>query len=577
MEGVTHVSPSAILKRHLKAYLGPILAGLVCLMVVDILQLLIPLVLKEAINQLTRPSLDPKAFLRHPINIMLLAIAIGVFRYLWRYFILGQARALERDLRRGLYDHLQRLPMHFFSNHSIGDMMARATNDLNAIRMAGGMGFVALVDGILLGLASIIFMASISPKLTLLCLIPMPMVAILTRLLTEKMGKGFEASQRDFASLTERVRECILGIRTLKAFSQEQWGAKRVEEAGQRYLMTNLTLSRYLGLFLPMTGIFTNVSLCVLIAYGGRETVLGEMDPGGFVAFLSYLGLLTWPIMAIGWVMNLFQRGRAALVRVSQVMGMEKEALGPQGVQVPGADAIRIKDLKYSYGNQFSLKIPELTIPMGKTTAVVGRVAAGKTTLINLITRILEPPPGTVLWGGLDSREIPLKGWRTLFGYATQDVVLFSDTITENIRFGRGDRGPGYLQELLSASGLLLDRDLQQDPERFLKELGQNVSGGQRQRITIARALYEDPPILILDDALSMVDVKTEMHIIDALTRLRKGKTNIIVTHRPSVLRKVDYIYVLDSGRLVEHGSPHDLLLKKGIFYSLYLKEKVTG
>jgi len=565
--------------EHIKTYLPSILLGLISLIIVDILQLFIPIVLKDAINFLTQSVPNPKAFLKYPISILALALSIAVFRYFWRYFILGQAKAFERDVRFKLYSHTQRLPISTLQGHTTGDIMARFTNDLNAIRMAAGMGLVALVDGTLLGLAALIFMFHINPLLTVFCLLPMPFVAILTKILTSKMGKGFEASQRDFATLTEKVREAISGIRVLKSFSQEAWGASRIHKAARQYAQTNLSLARYLSLFLPLTAIFTNISLCILISFGGRQALLGKLDTGEFVAFLSYLGILTWPMMAIGWVANLFQRGRAALIRITAILNEEKEEYETKKHnKLPPANQITIKDLRFTYnGSNFVLSIPELKIPLGKSMAIVGRIASGKTTLLNIITRLIEIPSNTIFWGHLDAKDIPLINWRSLFGYATQDPIIFSTTIEENILFGRQNKDQDYINNLLHTAGLTLDKDIQNQPQRFLIELGLNISGGQRQRVSIARAIYDNPEILILDDALSMVDVKTERHILQTLLSNRKGKTNIIVSHRPSVLTILDYIYVMDSGKLVEQGKPEELIEKKGYFYSLYLEEKISG
>jgi len=572
-------SPMEMLREHIKSYLPTILLGLMSLVIVDILQLFIPIVLKDAINFLTQSIPNPNAFLKYPISILGLAVSIAVFRYFWRYFILGQAKAFERDLRSKLYGHTQKLSIGTIESHTTGDIMARFTNDLNAVRMAAGMGLVALVDGTLLGLAALVFMLHINPTLTALCLLPMPFVAVITKVLTSRMGRGFEASQKDFANLTEKVREAISGIRVLKSFSQEEWGAGRIQMAARLYAQTNLSLARHLSFFLPLTAIFTNISLCILLSFGGRQAILGELDAGQFVAFLSYLGILTWPMMAVGWVANLFQKGKAALIRITAILNEEEEEYErKEHLEPPHAQEITIRDLSFSFnGSHFMLFVPELRIPLGKSVAIVGRVASGKSTLLNIIARLIQVPPNRIFYGTLDVTEIPLCHWRRLFGYATQEPIIFSTTIEENISFGRPKKGEEDLKDLLNSSGLTLDKDIQEQPQRFLIELGLNLSGGQRQRVSIARAIYDNPEILILDDALSMVDVKTERHVLQTILSKRKGKTNIIVSHRPSVLMMVDYIYVMDAGQIVEHGKPQELIAKKGYFYSLYLQEKIRG
>ena len=569
------------LKQYFVQNRWPIALGLMCLLIVDFLQLLIPLVIKKAIDILTMKTATAQILIQQGMIILGLALMIAIFRYVWRYFLLGHSRKVEEALRNRIYGHLQTLSLSFYHKTKTGDLMARAINDINAIRMATGMGLVALTDGIVLGIAAIGFMLSINVRLTLFALIPAPIIIVLTRILTRRMSTGFENAQKTFADLTERAREVFAGIRVIKAYNRESWAHQNIEEEGQRYISVNMGLAKTLAFFFPMMVIFTNIGLAIVIWLGGRLTILGNITTGDFVAFISYLNLLTWPMMAMGWVTNLVQRGSASMRRINGILEELPEIRdSAQSIHIPQIRGkIEIEGLSFTHPGQsfYALKDIHLKIEAGDTIAVVGRVGAGKTTLLQTITRLLDAPAGTIFVDGWNVRQIPLQTLRKNIGFVTQEVFIFSDTIRNNILFGRTGVSQDHLETVLRAADIFEDiKNLEKGLDTFLGERGITLSGGQRQRLTIARALILDPPILILDDALSMVDTRTEERILNQVLSLRQNKTNLIVSHRISTISRAERIAVLERGELVELGTHENLLKKGGIYTTLYEKQVIA-
>ncbi len=569
------------LKQYFVQNRWPIALGLMCLLIVDFLQLLIPLVIKKAIDILTMKTATAQILIQQGMIILGLALMIAIFRYIWRYFLLGHSRKVEESLRNRIYGHLQTLSLSFYHKTKTGDLMARAINDINAIRMATGMGLVALTDGIVLGIAAIGFMLSINVRLTLFALIPAPIIIVLTRILTRRMSTGFENAQKTFADLTERAREVFAGIRVIKAYNRESWAHQNIEAEGQRYISVNMGLAKTLAFFFPMMVIFTNIGLAIVIWLGGRLTILGNITTGDFVAFISYLNLLTWPMMAMGWVTNLVQRGSASMRRINGILEELPEIRdSAQSIHIPHIRGkIEIGGLYFTHPGQsfYALKDIHLKIEAGDTIAVVGRVGAGKTTLLQTITRLLDAPDGTIFVDGWNVRQIPLQTLRKNIGFVTQEVFIFSDTIRNNVLFGRTGVSQDHLETVLRAADIFEDiKNLEKGWDTFLGERGSTLSGGQRQRLTIARALILDPPILILDDSLSMVDTRTEERILNQVLSLRRNKTNLIVSHRISTISRAERIAVLERGELVELGTHENLLEKGGIYTTLYEKQVIA-
>jgi ATP-binding cassette, subfamily B, multidrug efflux pump len=560
-------------------------AGVASLLLVDGLQLLIPQVIKHTVDLLVTGKVDAGGLIAPAGTIAGIAVLIAVFRYVWRYLIFGHSRLVEKGLRRRLYSHLQGLSSSFYQRMHTGDVMARAINDVNAVRMAVGMGLVALVDGIVLGLAAIGFMIAISPELTLISLMPAPFVVFGTRILTRRMSAGFEAVQRCFSGLTETVREAFSGIRVTKAYDRSGWQQKRLQGESSIYLDANMTLARSLSVFLPMMAVAANAGLAAVIWFGGRLTILGAITTGDFVAFISYLTLLTWPMMAMGWVFNLMQRGAASMRRITSVLEESPDIADPRvAVSMGQGGGIELRGVTAAYPGERSpaLQHIDLKIEDGETVALVGRVGSGKTTLMSLVPRLMDVAAGSVCVGGVDVRFLRLAVLRGSIGFVPQDVLVFSDTVRNNVLFGEQVETEDGVESALEDAGILEEvMTLENGLDTMLGERGLGLSGGQLQRLTIARALLRNPLILMLDDALSMVDSVTEAGIIDRILARRRCATTVMVTHRPSTIRRADRIVVLDEGRIAGMGRHEGLLASCSIYKELYeravLREEIEA
>ena len=552
-----------------------ILVGLIALFIVDVLQLFIPRVVKYAVDDLTSGNVSHGRLLVYGAEVLLLALGIGSLRYVWRYCLLGAARRVERALRDRLFTHLQTLSYSYFSHTKVGDLMAHATNDVDAVRMAMAMGVVFLVDTVILGVLTIFFMIYIHPRLTLLAILPMPFITLITLLSSRTIHRRFERVQKAFASLTEGVREAVAGIRVIKAYVLEENEEKKLSHLGRDYIRKNLDVVKVWGMFLPVILFLSNISMVIVLYWGGKLTILESISTGDFVAFMSYLGLLAWPMMALGWGVNIVQRGSASLDRLNRIFDETPEIFdGPKVVPgEPLRGRIDIKGLTFSAGQEANslLKNISLTIHEGERVAMVGRTGSGKTIFCNVVARILESPQDCLFFDGVEIHQIPVEVLRKSIGYVPQDTFLFSDTIRENIAFGRRDATE---KEIEAAARLAQIYDEVMDfPEKMntvIGEKGVTLSGGQRQRIAIARAILMDSPILILDDALSSVDIQTEEKVLEGLEVFLRRKTSLLVTHRIAPLRRADRIIVLDEGRVAEVGDHQTLLAKGGIYADLY-------
>ncbi|MFW6146867.1 MAG: ABC transporter ATP-binding protein [Thermodesulfobacteriota bacterium] len=557
-----------------------LIGGLSSLLLVDALQLYIPRVIKSSIDGLTIGRADVQILLKYALTIVGIALVMAGFRYIWRYLVFGHSRKVEEALRNRIYQHLQSLSLSFYWRTNIGDIMARAVNDIDAVRMAAGMGLVALTDGIVLGLATIGFMLYINVPLTLISLIPTPFIVYFSLVLTRRLGKQFRQAQRTFSELTESTREAFAGIRIVKAYNRQNWEYSRVKQKGDTYIENNLEVGRTLALFLPVMTLFTNVGLAVVIWLGGRLTIAGTTTAGDFVAFISYLNLLTWPMMALGWVSNLIQRGSASMKRINSILEEVPEigTLSTEPHKGPLGRQISFHHLTFSYPNRREPALEDitLTIKTGQTVAIVGGVGSGKSTLLHTIPRLVETGRDMIRIDGVSLQDIDLAVLRGSIGFVTQEPYVFSDTIENNIVFGR-EIDQNTLEHVLQVSQLL--EEINMIPggiQAMLGEGGVTLSGGQRQRLTIARAIVQNPPILILDDALSQVDTGTEAAILSGILRARKERTTIIVSHRLTTIKKADIICVLKEGRLVEKGS-HELLFRAGGEYTrLYERQRLS-
>jgi ATP-binding cassette, subfamily B, multidrug efflux pump len=561
-----------------------ILLGMLSLITVDLLQLFIPRIIKWAIDDLTAFGIDQQHLLNYALYMLGIAILIGFFRYIWRRCLLGTSRRVEEGLRNRLFSHLQTLSAAYFDRAKSGDLMAHATNDIQQVRMATGMGLVALNDAVVLGLAAIGFMAYINVELTALVLIPMPLIVCGTRFFSKRMHRRYQAVQAAFSDLTEVIRERFAGIRIIMAHNRQDEETAKVDAVSQAYIQKNLRLVKIEGSFFPMMLLFTNLSLAIVLYFGGRQTILMTITAGDFVAFISYLGLLTWPMMALGWVTNLIQRGRASLDRIGHILETVPDIEENEDARSleRARGHIVFEDVYFSYatGGHSSggsiLSAIDLSIEPGRTLGVVGPPGSGKSTLLSLIPRIYEVRQGRILFDGLDIRTLRMQDLRSQIACVPQEPFLFDGTIRENITFG--DRRNTDQQLAAAVRQAALDDMLKQFPnglDTVVGERGVILSGGQKQRITLARCFMQDASVLILDDPVSQVDLETGTAIIDTIRRSAGHKTVIIVSHRLSAVSHADRIISLHQGRITESGTHAELMQAEGYYAKTFRLQQI--
>ncbi len=545
--------------------------GLICLIVVDFLQLMIPRVIKSVVDRLTLFSVTPDQLLPYALVIVALAGAIAVFRYAWRWCLLGTSRKIEEGLRNQLFAHIQSLSAEYFDQTRTGDIMAHATNDLLQIRMATGMGLVALNDAVVLGTAAIGFMAYINIRLTLLVMIPMPVIVFGTRFFSRRMHQRYHQVQGAFSDLTEAVRERITGIRIVKAFNLKAQSVAVVQQRSGQYVTRNLELVKTTGAFFPMMVFLSNVSLAIVLYFGGRQTILATITPGDFVAFISYLALLTWPMMAMGWVTNLMQRGKASLERIGKVFDTPpavKEPAHPDSLKrFSTSIAFSQVDFTYPGAKSAALHRVDFQLNKGHTLGIVGPPGSGKSTLLGLLCRIYDVCSGQIRIDGIDIRALRLSELRALISVVPQEPFLFSGTIRENILFGHPAASRLELDRAVSRAAL--EQTIGQLPrgyETVVGERGVILSGGQKQRVALARALIRRRELLVLDDPISQVDAATGARILETLRVECSRSTVMVVSHRLSTVSFADWILCMDSGRIVSQGT-HETLMASDTYF----------
>jgi len=539
-------------------------------------QLLSPWVLKHAIDSLAK-AVTTERLLYYGGLILALAVTQGVFRFLMRNTLIVVSRKMEYDLRNDYFAELQRRSPTFFQTFKTGDLMARVTNDLNAVRNILGPGIMYFFNTLILAVTAIILMALIDVRLTLYALIPFPIMSALVYKAMGHIHKHFDAVQAQFATLTAKVQENLSGIRVVKAYVQERSETRTFETLNQDYLNKNLILARIRGALWAGMSFLSGLSLVILLWLGGQEVISGRITLGDFVAFAVYLAMLIWPMIALGWVINIFQQGVASMGRINEIMDyktaiQDDDRTDHRIHSLQGE--IEFRNVSFSYDGRPVLRDINLKIESGMTVAIVGPTGSGKTTLLNLLPRLYEVEQGQVLIDGIDVRRIPLAVLRANIGYVPQETFLFSDTIKENIAFGIEKPSMPEIEE--AAVIAQLKPDIQGFPDQYetmVGERGITLSGGQKQRTAIARAVIRKPKILILDDALSSVDTYTEEEILKRLRVVMENRTSIIVSHRISTVRDADLIVVLDDGHIVEQGTHEALLELDGVYAELYRKQ----
>jgi ATP-binding cassette subfamily B protein len=571
-----HKSAVSLIKPYFIENRAKILLGLLCLIIVDVLQLIIPRIIKWAVDDLTAFEIEVRQLLSYALYMVGIALLIGIFRYVWRRCLLGTSRRVEEGLRNTLFNHLQSQSASYFDGVKTGDLMAHATNDIQQIRMSTGMGMVALNDAIVLGLAAIGFMAYINIKLTAFVLIPMPLIVISTRFFSKKMHRRYQAVQAAFSELTEVVRERFAGIRIIKAHHRKAEEALRVETVSKDYISKNISLVKIIGSFFPMMILFSNLSLAIVLYLGGRQTILQTITPGDLVAFISYLGLLTWPMMALGWVTNLIQRGRASLDRINKILQTVPEIRDRQDARLMKKidGQLIFNNVSFSYDSEgdhegvAALSNLDLSIEAGQVLGIVGPPGCGKSTLIGLIPRLYDMQQGEILLDGVDIRAMKVEDLRSHIAFIPQEPFLFAGTIRENITFDNPDISEEQLEKAVKDAALYdTIQDFPDGYDTVVGEKGIILSGGQKQRIALARCLLKDAGILILDDPISQVDLETGTAIINTIREKAGSKTTVIVSHRLSAVNFADRIISLDQGRIAESGN-HRQLMASDNYYS---------
>ena len=565
---------------YFKRYKAWLFLGIFSLAVVDSLQLCVPLIIKWAVDDLTEGRATGGGLLTYAAWILALALGIGAFRYVWRLSLMTPTRRIEEDLRNRLYRHVLAMSEDFFMRHSSGDIMARMVNDLNMVRMAFGFGMVGMMDACVMGSATLVFMIWISRSLTLYVLIPMPFLVLATALISRKIHFKAQRVQKQFSVLTETVREGISGIRVIRAYRAEPFQDRKVVEEGRRLLKENLALAKVRGIFFPVLMLLVNLSMVIVLYFGGKDTILARISPGDFVAFTNYLMLLTWPMMAMGWVISLIQRGAASLMRINEVLHSEPSLTSSKGAPITdSAEAdLRVEHVRFSYDpRQEVLSDCSLTIERGKMTAIVGEIGCGKTTLLLLLMRLFDPRSGGIYLGDRDVRSFDLAAYRQLFGYVSQEPVIFSRSIFENIAFGAEGITEKDVEKVLEV--VQLGEEVKTFPEgirTIVGEKGVTLSGGQRQRIALARALISRRPFLILDAPFSSVDVATEQKILAGIRLEYEKVTLVMSSQRVASFMKADTIYMMSEGKICASG-PHEKLMERSEAYRALIQEMALG
>ncbi len=570
------LKPLYRLNRYLKQYRGKLTLAVILIVISNGLYAIIPKILQRTIDAIDRQTTLTR--LAIDVTILLAASFIyAVIRFFIRKSMMGISRKIEYQLRNDYFSHLQRLSHQFFIQSKTGDLMARATNDIGSVTMTIGMGLMFTITNSLVFIFVVVMMLSTNVKLAALALIPFPMILLLMYVSFGRFYKIYEQVQESYSDITSRVHETIAGIRVIQAYVQEEHEIRHFETVNSHYLRKNLKLAVLRGVMWALMMLLFGFALIILLWIGGNAVIAKQISIGDLVAFTAWVGMLSWPMISLGWVLNLIQRASASMNRINEIM--DTPPIISDGDQTDHRiktlrGEIEFKNVNFAYNGKPVLKNICLHIPAGSTLAIVGPTGSGKSTLVELIPRLIEASSGQVLIDGVDIRRIPLKVLRSHIGFVPQETFLFSETLAENISYGVEGAHPDEIDRVAAIS--TIRDDLENFPDRYqtvIGERGVNLSGGQKQRTAISRALLRKPKILILDDALSSVDTDTEKKIISSLRANYFHQTTIMISHRISTIKHADWIIVLNDGEIIEQGQHEQLLAKNGFYATLYQRQ----
>jgi len=560
---------------YLWRYRVSVLMGLLALLVVDAGMVYIPGVVGHAVDQID--NLNGSGLLRAAIMIVIVSAGIGVGRFFWRYFLLGASRRIRRDIRDELYQHILRQDAGFYNNTKTGDLMAHFTNDADAVMMACGFGVLAFADFFVMTTFCITMMILIDPMLTLYTFLPLPFLTLIVIIFGRIIHQRFEVVQETFSLLMEKVRESLSGIRVVKSYTQESGMSRDFAKTNQLFIDRNMHLVKISGFFDPLLAIMSSISILIIIVFGGRLVLDTTISIGQLIEFMLYLDLLTWPMMAMGFTVNLMQRGRASMERIERIRAVQPAIEDVEdAVPLEGPGRIEINDLTFAYeGGPNVLEHINIKIDPGQTLGIIGLTGSGKSSLVHLIVRVFEPDENAILIDRQPVKNYQLSDLREKIALVPQDGFLFSAPIRMNLAYGNPEATQHEIDEAAKLAGIY--DEIQEMPQQFdtlLGERGVSLSGGQKQRVAIARALLTDPKILILDDALSAVDAEKEEEILHNLRGVFAERTAVVIAHRISAVKDLDHIVVLDKGRIVEEGNHEQLIVNDGIYAHLHELQK---